>query len=760
LVAQAEKLGLKLFIIIGFQYPPGWFNPEWYGIDDQGGDSSVLNYSHPEAHATYQDYIRHVCERYRDSSAIGAWILGNEYAFFDLWEDPKKWAIHRFLGYDPVSQTNFQGYLNELYEGDILQLNQNWQSEFAAFSDVIMPRGFAPDRDHHGFHDLIQWRKRAIGDFVAVGAKAAKEVDPNHLITYSMVGGIFNANDANNTAEDAKAIVERCEAAGAPLDFWSINNYAWAEVGQELRSGDFGIAKYQAQAGLPVMILETGHSSTEDLFNGAAERQPETLPGQVWESLLSGAIGTHVFTWNDRPNFTEDFFLRERGFGIVTPARLPKTNGVFESVRKMFLRMDELNISNLIGGSTHPSPDMQFFWSVNADMGWPQANVENALLWGAFKRMGFQPGLMDDAQFNSGAYTNAPAMILSRAFRMDPKQLDHIVDEVVQKGIHLHATFDLPGQFDTYHRPNPKWESHMNHLFGLDVSQAIPGWDSGATNLFHRVVPFQGNRRFGQFSSRYRDEIRSLKIWHGIKATSGNTIVNHTGFLGSQAPMPALHVKDLGPAKTAINTFALSDVAHSFEKEKIQRWDFHTQWLTTIYRDYFELIPKIELQGENASYIFSDYRTCRNGSILISLLNGHTATANVVLSAPDLISNLKIENLTHGGVLEENSDGQLELSLAGDDFVLLYAYASDGEEDQSLVSSLPKKLRFLDVPDRVWPSNEPYPITIGVDAPSDESVLTIQLERLEGPSPTSIASTQVSGAVSIGAFSGVLKRGV
>jgi hypothetical protein len=134
-----------------------------------------------------------------------------------------------------------------------------------------MPRTYPPDRVGPAFYDLIQWRQQSIGNFIASGALTARTFDTNHLLTYSMVGGIFNGNDANHTCEDAKTIVNRCAEAGAPLDFWSINNYAWASFGSELRSADYGIAKYQAQSGLPVMISETGHSSTEDsLGPGAA----------------------------------------------------------------------------------------------------------------------------------------------------------------------------------------------------------------------------------------------------------------------------------------------------------------------------------------------------------------------------------------------------------------------------------------------------------------------------------------------------------
>src|SRR5437762_13390455 len=80
------------------------------------------------------------------------------------------------------------------------------------------------------------------------GGKAA---DPNHLLTYSMIGGIFGEADAHYTCEDAKVIVARCAEAGAPLRFWSINNYALTRVDTELRSVAFGIGKHKAESGLP-----------------------------------------------------------------------------------------------------------------------------------------------------------------------------------------------------------------------------------------------------------------------------------------------------------------------------------------------------------------------------------------------------------------------------------------------------------------------------------------------------------------------------
>lgn len=244
IVATAESNGLRLFVLIGYQYPPGWFPTAWKAINQSNEISSTLNYEHPEARAAYTDFIARVTARYKDSPAIAAWVLGNEYAYFDLWEssDP-----HVYVGYDTnYSRAAFIAFLTNLYGGSITALNSNWNTGYASFDDVIMPTEY-PGRNDPGnvdlqnryapaYHDLIQWRKQSIGDFNALGAVAAKANDTNHLITYSMVGGIYSGFDANNTCEDARTIVTRCAHAGAALDFWSINNYAWALEGNELRS--------------------------------------------------------------------------------------------------------------------------------------------------------------------------------------------------------------------------------------------------------------------------------------------------------------------------------------------------------------------------------------------------------------------------------------------------------------------------------------------------------------------------------------------
>src|SRR5262245_21940961 len=231
LVAKAEELGLRLFVLIGYQYAPDWFPEQWKAINNQGSNSVVLAYENPYARQAYSNYIAQVTGRYKNSPAIAAWILGNEYAYYDLW-DPAR----RFLGFDSYSIASFQSFLAARYTNNIAAANSVWGTSYSSFGEVPMPRFYPQNRKSALYYALIQWRKKSIGNYVALGALAARLSDPNHLVTYSMVGGLFGEEDVFYTCEDARTIVASCSEAGAPLDFWSINNYAIATMDTELRS--------------------------------------------------------------------------------------------------------------------------------------------------------------------------------------------------------------------------------------------------------------------------------------------------------------------------------------------------------------------------------------------------------------------------------------------------------------------------------------------------------------------------------------------
>jgi len=764
IIATAEKYGLRLFVLIGYQYPPGWFSDDWKAVNSSNETSNIVNYEHPLAQAAYTDFIAHVTGRYKDSPAVAGWILGNEYAYFDLWEqtDP-----HLFVGYDTnYSLPSFKNYLTNVYDSSIAALNTNWGTAYASFNDVMMPTNYPgvespgnvslQNRNLPAYFDLIQWRKQSIGNFVALGAVAAQTADTNHLCSYSMVGGIYSGFDANNTCEDAKTIVARCEAAGAPLDFWAINNYAWASQGNELRSAQFGITKYQDQSGLPVLVTETGHSSTENLFPGASTRQAIALPGQVWEALMAGAVGVHIFTWNDRPFSGSQ--IREAGFGIVQTNRLTKGD-VYWNILETFRRMEQVDIGQLLGGTENPAYDIHFYWSSDADMVWPRANQENTMLWGGLKRLGYEPGFIDEDDLDSGSYTSAPAMLLSHAFMMNSNRLSALTN-VIASGVNLHANATLPGRYDPYHKENSGWTQIISDIFGLTVNTATNFWHGGIAGNWDQpytkitvdylttLGPLNPSYTFTNYASWVRQA--------NITANSGTTIVNVAYDYYAWRTLPGLQIKGHGTqGRAAINTWTLGDTLKMWwltnappapEIPEELAWQLHYDWNRAIYRDWFGMMPSIDITGSGYFYVMPDYRICTNGSVLISLLNESTNAVTIGVNASNLIQGLTVEKLSSAsGILESPSDGRLDLTLAGDEYVLLYAYTNN----ESLVNSNQYKIWQASEPLGVWPDGRTRDIEIGYDTRGTSLDLYLALELKDSPH-TVYGQTNVTGISGIG----------
>lgn len=698
LVRRAEEQGLKLFILIGYQYPPAWLvknHPDLIARTATG-PATILNYNHPEAKAAYSRFIGAVCGHFRQSPAIAGWILGNEFAFYDLWEGGEQ---KNFVGYDPEwSLPAYHAYLRRAYQR-IEALNAAWDTDYPEFTAVPMARVYPPDRNDHaairrsGYPDLIRWRKQVIADFIAAGAKAAKSAAPEQLITYSMVGGIFNGLDSNFTAEDAVVIAERCKATGAPLDFMAINNYAWALNGHELRSVDFGIAKFRDTVGIPVLISETGHSSTENNFPGAGPRQAKALVGSAWESLLAGAIGVHLFHWNDRDAFLNGYYRREAGFGVVDQQRRPKP-GVYEAVTAMFRQMEELPVAELLPVTRRPDPDILILWPEESDLGYNRANEEIAGLWGALRRLGHRPRLITSQAFaamtRKGAPAGVKALLLPRTFQLRPEHLAALKPLFLDRGIHLHADADLPGQFDGRHVPNPDWRATMADLFGLDVAGAVNAFEAGAAPRgewiagFTDLAPAMAPEATLTIPPAGLVPFASWKIVGRIRPTESG-IMQATMTTGvADGAIPALVTKQHPAAKTAITAFALGDIIPPRQQTTpeiplTRPWEVRTAWLRTIYQEWFGIPQTITLTGPGADYVLADLRLCDGGAYL-ALMNEYDQPATIAVTSPLLAPNALALDLLENTRLPNRPLDRVELTP--DDYRLFFIPATLSRKDR------------------------------------------------------------------------------
>ncbi|HXJ72020.1 MAG TPA: hypothetical protein VNM37_04165, partial [Candidatus Dormibacteraeota bacterium] len=263
----------------------------------------------------------------------------------------------------------------------------------------------------------------------------------------------------------------------------------------------------------------------------------------------------------------------------------------------------------------------------------------------------------------------------------------------------------------------------------------------------YRPIRFSALNPLGPLTNGYTETVQTWKIWHGITANSGITVATHTGLNGTQPPRPALQIKTVGNSRTAINTFPIGDTSIFHDRPPTRDWDVRSDWLRTIYSNHFGLAPAVALSGPGAAYVLPDYRVCRNGSILLSLLNEHTNQATVTVTAHSLLDGRIVENLTQGGILETNSDGVVTLSLTGDEYVVLYAYARQGASDASLINSNPNKIWLQSGPVAVWPRETPYQVAIGYDVRDPGLSLGLALEQTQprAQTLTRIGPTAVNG---------------
>ncbi|HEY8240346.1 MAG TPA: hypothetical protein VIH35_02820, partial [Kiritimatiellia bacterium] len=201
-------------------------------------------------------------------------------------------------------------------------------------------------------------------------------------------------------------------------------------------------------------------------------RQGPLIRNALWESLEAGAIGTHVFSWMDRPYITD----REKGFGILYGDRGIKP--AFWTSADTFRLMEHAKIQDLVVGSQDPKPDIAFLWTAANDSQYNRYECEMQQIAGALERVGYEPGFIDLNDLGSGAYTNFKVIILPRNMRVEdviPNStnktlLDFLRTVVLPKGIHVLSSADVPGMQNFNGRARTNSVNEVRSLFGVDTS--------------------------------------------------------------------------------------------------------------------------------------------------------------------------------------------------------------------------------------------------------------------------------------------------
>jgi len=454
----AEKHGLRVFVQIGYIYPPSWAPESWYTNRlpylawEETGEfislrTTVMSYANGEAREGLKRFIQAIVDRYRDRGNIVAWIIGTEDTFVIPWYGAQ-------LGYDSISENSFREWLSAQYGDNVDRLNLSWEENYASFDEAEMPDIMT--ENPNVVFDLVQWRENVLADFISSKARWVREIDNAHLITYALVGLPYMESSLGYTGEDPRKITGACADVGAPLDFITANNYIWPFSGHERKSGIIGLEIASWQSGLPVLV-EGGISTSWNWRTTITEEdQAKLLYDFVTESIFGGAIGVQLFTWEDRPQIIAP--VSECGFGIVHENRAPKpAYYALEKICKDKIRWQ------LAPKAYSENGAVAIYWPETSDCDYYRFYAEAMQLAGSLRRIGVKYSFIDNIASGLGF----SAVALPNNSLLYDGDMAFIRDNLIPSGVSVFAFTSLPGETVLRAEQNSAFDDDLSSIFGL-----------------------------------------------------------------------------------------------------------------------------------------------------------------------------------------------------------------------------------------------------------------------------------------------------
>ena len=704
LLEEAQANGLKVFANVGGLQPPSWFADGGYTLSPpvtafpDPWKSNIISIENTDAQAKLKEFLRAVVTRYsvggdREdlSGVVAGWIIGSETGYFNL-------SQSSYVGYDDESKVAFRTWLSDKYGGDIDALNAKWADDtsvdplylpnypYTSFSEVDMPipygykdstAGIYLARDKASWYDLTEWREESTANFIALLAKTVRDADPSHLITYASLGTPYSENDAHANTEDPAKIVQACSDIGAPLSFWSINNYPFGVENDEFVSVRWGIEKAKHDTGLSIMVAQTGASSTA--VNVDESKQAVLDRNAIWESLEAGAIGVCVFHWNDRDAM--DLAEGDMGFGLVSTGKEPKA--AYSAVKEAFEKVDEIGLKDLLPLIIDLAKDIAFVREDAVDTISSRYEIESNGLFGALERMGFNPTFINKDELIAGDYSGYKAIVFSRNQKISSDILS-MLPSIVLSGVKVHANADLPGIMDEYginRSGDSAWQTIIQDVFGINVSASVINVDPNIEDSDYLTygyfesssasINYQSKKLYSSVLG-FNSFVDMWKYQDNIAVGTGTAVAKFDSASGAPAIIVNKYAGSSVGYDAAISLFSLGASNPSG-----WTWEDRYNWTNLIYRDAtygFGLVPDVQVTG--SAYVLADIRAASDGTkILISLKNYNAEAAQTVLVSYSSLVGAVISDLINGTELENPSDGTIQYTVDADGHALLLATA-------------------------------------------------------------------------------------
>lgn len=419
---------------------------------------------------------------------------------------------------------------------------------------------------------------------------------------------------------------------------------------------------------------------------------------------------------------------------------------VHDRIRAAYAQMEQIQVEKYFIGVQEPARDIALLWSLDSDLGFMRANVELSMLWAAYKRLGLQVTRIGEVQWRQGNLNGARALVLPASAQMADGDLDRL-RQLLEAGIHIHSTTDLPGQFTASHAYMPGWVEFMRRYFGLDVSQVVNAFDSGVVQLdfphTYIAVPLVYAANWPPYSvsqpssANYTypdDEIYTWKLYAQVTPVStyatdyGNgasttTVLWQDTFSDpsygySIGRVPALQCTTPGNSlgKTAATLMAVGDISEF--GPQVQAFRLRANVLHAVYKTHFGIESPFTLSGTDSDLIAIDWKHTAFGTLLFSMVNMNgNGTSNVItvtVSSSSLIApNSVIEDLTNGIIVQPSSPTQsFVVTFTDDQMRLFHIFPNVPEPALPAFQPPPAAVYISSAPNKVWSNANEFDTTI------------------------------------------------
>ncbi|WP_168121244.1 sugar-binding protein [Paenibacillus sp. HB172176] len=266
---KAGEHHVAVNLLLSPHYFPEWALQQWPELKSNASHSLRFRIDHPIAREIVGDYLRAAIPLVKDYPSLHSVTLTNEPVY----------RTNQVPCYLPV----WQQFLQELYGGDIGELNRVYSSNYAAFREVPMPSGVVPEPFAY---DWIVFNQKLFADWHAWMADIIRRCAPELPVHVKIMG--------DRTG---------CLGWGIDIEVFSrmsqINgNDNWSYLGEGARGYLQEMSFYDLQVSLnKAPVFNSEHHVIPDGDRRYIPGQADHARTVLWQGALHGKSASTLWVW-------------------------------------------------------------------------------------------------------------------------------------------------------------------------------------------------------------------------------------------------------------------------------------------------------------------------------------------------------------------------------------------------------------------------------------------------------------------------------